>query len=337
MKFQHLIVCILLLSACKQHREVNTSFYYWKTIYKQNRVENNILSSLKSKKLYVRIMDVDLNSAQELSPVAPIKFDDSIKKNVEIVPVVFIVNDGLKNQNNAQLAKLAENILNFVKAKVVQAGATDYKELQIDCDWTATTRDKYFQLLKFIKQQNKSNVLSSTLRLHQLKNQEKSGIPPCDKVLLMCYNMGNLRQYGLQNSILDVAELKKYAGKNLSFYPMDIDIALPIFSWAVVFRNQQYAGISKRVRVENLENAQLFTQQSNGIYLAIKDLPAYGLFKNDEVRFEESKIEDLKATAAYLSPYLTEKPINLVYYHLDENLLKNYETQQLKEIANIFN
>lgn len=337
MKIGHLFIFIFLFTACKQKREVNTSFYYWKTVYKQQKVENNILTSLNSKKLYIRVMDVDINLEQKLIPIAPIKFSDAVPKNLEIVPVVFIVNDALKNQDEKQLAQLAHNVLAFVKAKVLQAGAKDYEELQIDCDWTATTKDKYFQLLKFIKKNNKTRTLSSTLRLHQLKNQEKSGIPPCDKVLLMCYNMGNLRQYGLQNSILDVAELKKYAGKNLGFYPMNIDIALPLFSWAVVFRNHQYAGISKRLNLTDLKNPKLFARKTDGLYVANEDLPAYGLLKNDEVRYEESKIEDLKATADYLSPHLSKKPINLVYYHLDNNILKNYETQQLKEIANIFN
>ncbi|TDG37807.1 hypothetical protein EZJ43_01570 [Pedobacter changchengzhani] len=336
MKFKLLVLFIFLITACKQKREVNTSFYFWKTVYKQQKVENNILNTLNSKKLYIRIMDVDLNLDQKLIPIAPIKFVDSVPKNLEIVPVVFIVNNALKNQDERQLAQLAINILAFVQAKVLQAGAKSYKELQIDCDWTATTKTEYFTLLKLLKQHDKSKILSSTLRLHQLKNQEKSGIPPCDKVLLMCYNMGNLRKYGTQNSILDVEELKKYAGENLAFYPMNIDIALPLFSWCVVFRNQQYAGISKRLNLADLKNPELFTRKTDGLYTANTNLPAYGLIKNDEVRYEESKINALRETATYLTTFLSQKPISLIYYHLDYNLLKNYETHQLKEIANIF-
>lgn len=335
MNYKYILFFIILLTACKQKREVSTSFYYWKTVYKQNKLENDVLKQFQSKKIYVRIMDVDLNIDQKAVPIAPINFVDSIANNLEIVPVVFIVNNILKNQDDKQLEKLALNILAFVKAKVLQGGTKDYKELQIDCDWTASTKEQYFKLLKIIKQHNKTKILSSTLRLHQLKNQEKSGIPPADKVLLMCYNMGNLRQFGTQNSILDVAELKKYAGKNLGYYPMPIDIALPLFSWSVVFRNQQYAGISKRVNLTDLKNKTLFNLQKDGLYLAKTDLPAFGLKKNDLVRYEESKITDIKETAQYLSSYLSEKPINLVYYNLDYVILKNYETHQLQEIATI--
>ncbi|TCC94292.1 hypothetical protein EZ428_05820 [Pedobacter frigiditerrae] len=335
MRYKYILFFIILLTACQEKREVSTSFYYWKTVYKQNKVENQHLKQFQSKKVYIRMMDVDLDINQKAVPIAPITFTDSIPKNLEIVPVVFIVNEVLKSQSEAQLTQLAYNILAFVKSKVLQSGQKDYEELQIDCDWTVTTRTKYFELLRNLKEHNKTRILSSTLRLHQLKNQEKSGIPPADKVLLMCYNMGNLRQYGKQNSILDVSELQKYAGTNLGFYPMDIDVALPLFSWSVAFRNKQYAGISKRVSLSDLQNKEIFIIQSNGLYLAKTDLPTFGLIKNDEVRYEESKAEDIKKTAEYLSSYLSEKPINLIYYHLDQNLLKNYEITQLEEIADI--
>lgn len=333
MKYKYILFFIILLTACQQKREVNTSFYYWRTVYKQNKVENQYLNQFQSKKIYMRIMDVDLDLNQRAVPIAPVSFTDSIPKNLEIVPVVFIVNDILKTQSDAQIEQLAYNILAYVKAKVLQSGQKDYEELQIDCDWTQTTRTKYFELLQKLKQHNKTRILSSTLRLHQLKNQEKSGIPPVDKVLLMCYNMGNLRQYGKQNSILDVTELQKYAGKNLGFYPMDIDIALPLFSWSVVFRNQQYAGISKRIRFADLKNTSMFGLRSDGLYQAKTDLPEFGLLKNDMVRFEDSKVENIKKSAEYLSSFLSKKPINLIYYHLDENLLKNYEINQLEEIT----
>lgn len=333
MKYKYILFFIILLTACQQKREVNISFYYWRTVYKQNKVENQYLNQFQSKKIYMRIMDVDLDLNQRAVPIAPVSFTDSIPKNLEIVPVVFIVNDILKTQSDAQIEQLAYNILAYVKAKVLQSGQKDYEELQIDCDWTQTTRTKYFELLQKLKQHNKTRILSSTLRLHQLKNQEKSGIPPVDKVLLMCYNMGNLRQYGKQNSILDVTELQKYAGKNLGFYPMDIDIALPLFSWSVVFRNQQYAGISKRIRFADLKNTSMFGLRSDGLYQAKTDLPEFGLLKNDMVRFEDSKVENIKKSAEYLSSFLSKKPINLIYYHLDENLLKNYEINQLEEIT----
>lgn len=335
MNYKYILFFIILLASCQQKREVKTSFYYWKTVYKQDSLENKYINQFKSDKLYVRIMDVDFDMNQKAVPIAPIKFDDKLPNFLEIVPVVYIVNDVLKEQSDTQIEQLSINILTYVKGKVTQSGQKDYKELQIDCDWTQTTRAKYFQLLTALKKHSKDKILSSTLRLHQLKNQEKSGIPPVDKVLLMCYNMGSLRKYGTPNSILDVAELKKYAGKNLGYYPMNIDVALPLFSWAVVFKGEQYAGISKRVGIADLKNKVMFTISKNGLYQAKIDLPQFGILQNDLVRFEESKLEDLKESAKYLSANLSDKPLNLLFYHLDKQILKNYTYNELEEIAHL--
>lgn len=329
------VLLLILLTGCQQKREVDTSFYFWKTVYQSNTIEESYLNHFKSKKLFVRILDVDRDLSGGISPVAPIKFKDQIPTNIEMVPVVFIVNDILKEINDDQLKKLAANIVQFVNGKVKQAGKSSFAELQIDCDWTATTRLSYFALLEEIKKRLSDKVLSSTLRLHQLKNQEKSGIPPVDKVLLMCYNMGNLRKYGTQNSILDVKELEKYANENLAYYPMPIDVALPLFSWSVVFRKQNYAGISKRLKFADLQLGTMFSKTNKGLYVAQKDLPEFGLYKNDEIRFEASKFEDIKQSAVYLDRYLARKPLNLLFYHLDEPTLKNFKTHELEEVTHI--
>lgn len=337
MKYKYIFFYIILLSACTKKREINTSFYYWKTVYKQDTLENSYLHHLKSKQLYVRIMDVDMSGSYtgEAVPVAPVSFADPLPDSLALVPVVFIVNDLFKTQDSSEIKQLAANISKYVKAKTEQGGKFNYRELQIDCDWTESTRKNYFRLLTELHQLNKDKILSATLRLHQLKNQLKSGIPPVDRVLLMCYNMGNLRQYGSQNSILDVKELKKYAAENLALYPKGIDLALPLFSWAVVFRDKEYAGISKRIRAEDLNNTNLFFRQQNGLYVAKMNLPDFGIKENDEVRHEESKASEVEEAANYLSSYLSEKPFNLLYYHLDKTLFKNYTVHELEKISHL--
>ncbi|MDQ8003636.1 MAG: hypothetical protein REI64_02485 [Pedobacter sp.] len=335
MNCKYILFFVILLISCQQKRTVETSFYFWKTVYQTNGVEQSYLQHFKSNKLFVRILDVDRNLNGEIAPVAPIKFKDKIPTDLELVPVVFVVNDVLKEISPSEVKKLAVNIVKFIDGKVKQAGKSSYAELQIDCDWTATTRANYFSLLEEIKKFIDGKVISSTLRLHQLKNQEKSGIPPVDKVVLMCYNMGNLRKFGTQNSILDIKELEKYADDNLRYYPMEIDVALPLFSWTVVFRKGSYAGISKRLKNIDLANSSMFLMQANGLYLVNEDLPQFGLYKNDEIRLEESKFEDIKQSAVYLSKYFNSKSLNLLFYHLDEPTLKNFNTHELEEIAHI--
>lgn len=282
-------------------------------------------------------MDVDLDENGALPvPVSPIVFKEKLPDTLTLVPVVFLVNNVLKNVTKPQLDKLSAQIIYFVNGKVKQAGKSNFEELQIDCDWTTTTRDNYFYLLKAVRKQlQQQQILSVTLRLHQLKNQKSSGVPPVNRVLLMCYNMGNLRKYGQQNSILDLAELKKYVNENLRNYPLPADVALPLFSWAVAFRDHQYAGISKKLNWNLLQQENFFQHKKTDFYLVKTALPDLGLKQGDEIRWESVSAEDLYSVSRYLSDYLKPEPLSLIFFHLDAPLLKNYTNEELEKTADL--
>jgi len=332
-----LAILLITFTSCHKKRIVNTSFYFWKTVYEQNAVEKQYFDSLGCKKLYVRIMDVDAGNNGPV-PVSPVSFKQAIPKDIHLVPVVFIVNEVLKMQSNKQLDDLATKIVYYVKGKILQSGKTDFEELQIDCDWTRTTRDKYFYLLQRIKANAslKNKQISATLRLHQLKNQKSSGVPPVNRVMLMCYNMGNLRKYGTQNSILEQDEIEKYLGDNLTHYPMPVDVGLPIFSWAVVFRQKQYIGIAKRLQSESLDNKKLFKANGLNLYTLLNDMPALGLKRGDEIRWEAIPAEKLQVAASYIEKYIISDTVNIIYFHLDQQTLKHYTYENLEETAALF-
>lgn len=333
-----LLALASLFTACHK-RQVNTSFYFWKTVYRDNPTESGWLRHFQTRKLYMRIMDVStMDGDPRPVPVSPILFHNKVADSIQLIPVVFIVNDVLRNAGHPQLDELAQKIVGFVNGKVEQAGKTIYDELQIDCDWTATTRENYFYLLKKIRADKalKAPVLSASLRLHQLKNQKGSGIPPVNRVMLMCYNMGNLRQYGNQNSILDINELKKYATENIGNYHLPVDIGLPLFSWAVAFREKTYIGITKRINKDTLDNKNQFIFKGNNIYQTLTDLPQYGLNRTDEIRWETISPNDLQAVAKYLSPLLKTDTVNIIYFHLDAAALKTYTYETLEKTNHMF-
>lgn len=334
--FSFLLVLSSLVS-CRKDRVVSTSFYYWKTVYANNATEEKYLNALKSNKLYVRIMDVDQGDNGTI-PVSPITFKAKLPDSVALIPVVFIVNNVLKNQTPQQLDDLAGKIIYYVNGRIKPSGKSSFNELQIDCDWTRTTRDNYFHLLRRIKSNAslKNKILSATLRLHQLKNQISNGIPPVDRVMLMCYNMGNLRKYGNQNSILEQDELVKYAGNNLGKYAMPIDIGLPIFSWSVVFRKKQYAGIAKRLNPERFSDQQTFKLTDKNLYTLQRNLPEYGLLRGDEIRYEALSTSQLQSAADYIQKHLSSDSVNIIYFHLDELTLKHYTYEDLEQTAAIF-
>lgn len=335
-----LCALLLLITSCHKARKVNVSFYYWKTTYQQHPTENNYLKALHCRKLYMRIMDVDLNTTGNgLVPISPITFQSSLADSIALVPVVFIVNKALMGQTHPQLDELAAKITRFVQGKVTQAGKTTFPELQIDCDWTRTTRDNYFYLLGRIKALPalKRKLLSATLRLHQLKNQRSNGVPPVNRVMLMCYNMGDLRRYGVHNSILEQSELEKYAGSNLSSYSRPVDVGLPLFSWAVVFRKHLYAGISKRMNLKLLRDSSLFDSTDNNMFQLKTDLASYGLQRGDEIRWENVPIKQLQEAARYLARYINNTDAtNIIYFHLDTPILTCYPHETLEKTAALF-
>jgi hypothetical protein len=331
-------ILLLFLAACKHDKKISTSFYYWKTVYRSNLVEDAYLKHFKASKLYLRITDVDKDETGRPVPVSPIIFEGKLPPSIQIIPVIFIVNNILVDLRSDQLAELAERVARFAKAKVNQGGRTDYNEMQIDCDWTAKTKNNYFYFLNCLKQlpELKNKLISVTLRLHQLKNARSCGIPPVKHVMLMCYNMGNLRKYGSQNSIIELNELKKYAGANLKDYPSKVDIGLPLFSWAVAFRDKQYIGISKSLSYDSLLNHQNFGRISNNLFLTKNDVPQVGLERGDIIRWESSSTDELAGICSYLSSRINNDTLNIIYFHLDQKLLKSYPYEQLQKINDIW-
>ncbi|MBK8088373.1 MAG: hypothetical protein IPK31_10730 [Chitinophagaceae bacterium] len=218
-------------------------------------------------------------------------------------------------------------------------------EFQLDCDWTVSTKNNYFLLVKEVKRLIRADhlsfadsaLLSATIRLHQVKYRSKSGIPEIDKGLLMCYNMGNLKNPATKNSILDTEELKKYLN-GLNSYPLPLDIALPLFSWTVYFSNNTYKGIVSNISKDELTAAagqwkdNLFTFSKDTV---LKNIPFQ---KNDQLRLEESTKNELLQTANYVAGKLSSKnktPV-VLFYHLDELILNKHPQHELETLFHCF-
>ena len=68
------------------------------------------------------------------------------------------------------------------------------------------------------------------------------GVPPVDRVMLMCYNLLPPLKEEDKNSILDLNELQSYLNL-VDDYPLPMDIALPIFSYHFLYQNNQLEGL----------------------------------------------------------------------------------------------
>ncbi|MEO6722636.1 MAG: hypothetical protein ABIN67_19860 [Ferruginibacter sp.] len=332
----------ILLSAAfiqcnKPVKNVHRAFYHWKSTVKLTSREMQALDSLHVNTLYVKLFDVDWDEATH-QPIPAAKLSTTSKPQLskyQIIPVVFITNECLLRIDSSQANTLANKIHKLIKDLCMLNQIDSIMEIQIDCDWTASTREKYFSILQSIKRLNTGITLSATIRLHQVKFVSKSGVPPIDKGLLMCYNMGNLKNAATKNSIIETKELKKYIG-NLQYYPLPLDVALPLFEWKVLFRNNVYMGLIEALPDKTLTPS--FCRQIANRTELLKDtlLQGYELKKGDVLRSEKSNIEDVLATAREINIQLKNTEVSVSLYHLDSVTLNKYTTHELESIYRSF-
>jgi hypothetical protein len=333
-----LLILSLLISSCnenKRPRQITPSFYYWKSILNLSSFEKQKLDSLKVKTIYLKFFDVDWDEVtRKPLPVGKLQATNGIQlKDFSIIPTVFITNECIQKIDSSQTEKLAENIYSLILEIKQSIGIDSIPEIQIDCDWTAATKDKYFLLLKNLKPQTTNYKLSATIRLHQIKFLSKTGVPPVDRGLLMCYNMGNLKDPSTQNSILETEELKKYTG-NLSNYPLPLDVAFPLFNWKVLYRNNIYTGLIQGLPDVAFNSS--FCNRTGNRYHVLKDtlLQGYNLRKGDMLRDEQSNIKEVLAAADEISKHLKNTQLRVSLYHLDSVILSKYSTHELESIYN---
>lgn len=332
------LMLFLLSCSQKKNRNVHRGLYYWKTNVQISNYEQAYMDSLKAQKLYLRFFDVDISpDGKSAKPIAIVNFG-SITPKQEIVPVIFITPRGLNAMQWQQLDFYAENIADLLSRKATSVGI-DPKEIQIDCDWTIINRDLYFELLKRLREQAffVGKSLSTTIRLHQIKYPLAAGIPPVDKGLLMVYNIDKLTDVNVENSILNVPSAKKYLDK-LGQYQLPLDVALPIFSWTLLFENDQLQGILRDVNHLDLQSKSVFKPLIKGKFQVLKDtiVKGYELKTNQVLRFENSDFDDIDVVSKYLSDNLKTDSLNILLYHCDSINFRNYTTHELEKIFSRF-
>ncbi len=343
-RFLFLLAAGMLLLSCNQqdrqpHRHITPAFYYWKSIYSPNPYEANKLRELHVQTQYIKFFDVGWNNdSKKPQPLAVIRFDKEyreILEHVRPIPVVFITNECIRQLDSASAESLAVQILQLVRDIQSVNQLQAFHELQIDCDWTVSTKEVYFVFLNYLKKLDPQLLLSVTIRLHQVKYIAKAGVPPVHRGLLMCYNMGNLRNPATVNSILDPGELKKYLG-HLNTYPLPLDIALPLFSWSVVFRNGSYVGLLK-IRASDLPVTAVSRVGENRFRLN-KDtvLAGFDCRKNDEIRYESSELQQILQASDYLGQHWKDTSARIAFFHLDSIILQKYSTHDLEIIIDRF-
>ncbi|WP_288374719.1 hypothetical protein [Chryseobacterium culicis] len=317
--FKILFLCSLfLIVSCSRKENHPYTFYYWKTRLKLDSEEKKALGKATAPYLYTRFFDVDKVNGK-FQPVAVISKDSSFQTDKQIVPTIFITNQSLLGISSEEIKFLAESIHHLVQKKSEEYHLSINNEIQIDCDWTAGTRNDYFKFLKELKRISGKEI-TCTLRLHQVKDKKQTGIPPVEKVYLMCYSTSSPLENSDKNSILDVNILKSYLSK-LEDYPVKkIEVALPIYSWGIVTNHLGKHKLINALSKRDLENPN-FRKRSDDEIEVLKDGFYFGSFLNKgfTIKAEEISEEQLEDVTVFLQKKIPH--FTIIYYQLDSKFV----------------
>ena len=323
---------MLLTFSCAKREVPIVSFYYWKTIFKLSEVEKATLKNNDVQKIYVRYFDIDLDSKNQAFPLSPIRFETEIN-GYTIVPVIYVKNKVMLN-NELDVQELAKKTFDFLQ-QINNKNKIKVEEIQIDCDWTLASRDSYLKFIESFKSIS-GKTLSATIRLHQIKYYTKTKIPNVSKGVLMYYNMGTIAVDSL-NSIYDRNIANRYI-QSLQNYPLEIDIALPIYSWAIHSRDGRVIGLRSKINVGDFKKDSNFVFQQNKYFKVMHSNYKKGtLYKsNDILKLELISQKDLFEMASDLKSNLKQSPKEIIFYDLDEINIKNYEKDIFKQVTTRF-
>ena len=328
---------LLVLGSCSKPREVTTAFYLWKSVWTPQDLDTAYLKKLNTKKLYVRFFDID-DQGKGPVPVGTIALENPKLPGLPVVPVVFITNRTFLNRTPEALDLLAERTVAKITALSETLSLAKPVEYQFDCDWTAGTKAAYFSFLDKVRQRQPGIRLSCTIRLHQVKYVLKMGVPPVDKGVLMYYASTEPTDFKARNSILENTEAAKYIG-TMKDYPKPLDIALPLFSWAIVQNPFGKIKLINGVRNAELQNnPDLYEPEEKNFYRVLKPHYLKGMWLNAGfmIKVEEVEQSTLQKAAQMLKAQLNQESTEIIFYHLDHDLQQRYPADIVQQLLNTF-
>jgi hypothetical protein len=321
------------MAGCGTRRpEPIRAFYHWRSTYAPSDTERAILSACDVRRLYVRFFDVQWDDALDVPvPTAEIDFRARPADTIEIVPVVFVTNETVARTDTDEIAPLAGHIAREADDVARRAGIR-FRELQVDCDWSDRTRDRYFTLLSSLRDSLGPGLerLAATIRLHQVKYRERTGVPPVDRGMLMFYNMGTPTPTTDENSIFTASVAARYLAR-IGSYPLPLDVALPVFRWTLQFRAGRLVGILDKTALSDLASIGPLERIGSVRARARSGfLFRGGYIAAGDVLKEETVPPDLCLRAArMLAPELRHEPRTVALFELDNRYLSAYDVDTL--------
>lgn len=303
------------------------SFYHWSHEFEMDSIETSVLQHIEnvsSKKLYVKCFDL-VNKNGKIERLSSLQWKQRPPAGLKFVPVVYIENEVFQMKHDS----LAENMKSAIELVM---GSQFYDALQFDCDWTEQTAKAYFSFLLEMKKIFKGKI-SVTIRLHQIKFPERTGVPPVESGVLMYYNMGKIAADN-SNSILDNSIGELYLDK-LNEYPLPLDIALPSYSWLVHSRDNLPVALITKWERDPRKEKRYFDEVSKGHFVSLKSGFLSGRYfkKGDKLKLEKCSEEALADAAGILQKRFKKCFNEVIFFELDSRHISSYDSAFLKSFA----
>ena len=331
-----LIVILLCLSGCTSRQTNTPAFYVWKSKLTAQDADTAYLHTLGAQKLYIRMFDVT-DQGDGAFPTADYTPAGNFSFSQEVVPVIFITNKTMLQCPPEEIKELARKCVDKIDTTYHTYFNKYPTEYQFDCDWTGKTQANYFHFLSSIRELRKEARTSCTIRLHQIKFKDKTGVPPVDKGTLMYYASSEPTDFTNKNTLLNNKEAASYIG-DINSYPLHLDIALPLYSWGLVRNPFGQIKLINGVRQATIDaQPGYYMQTGEGVYRILQSHYLKGIWVNKdyELKVEEVSLATLQEAAKLLRKKLPKENREIIFYHLDEDILKQYPTEQLKNIINL--
>lgn len=313
------------------------AFYFWQTEWSPSSALLDSLVENRIDKLYMRFFDVEWTAESHTThPVAPLRFQLAPPHNVEIIPVVYIINEVFLKMSYDDVPALADHVWQQVAAMTKENGIS-FRELQIDCDWTDSSQRNYFHFINVLNGplKNEKKLLSATIRLHQVKFVERTGVPPADRGMLMFYNFGRIQAGAAGNSIFNERDAERYASY-IAAYPLKLDVVLPMFSWSIHARDNEVVGLLENVGSVDAANFDGFRLNSQNRYIAIRPFFFRGRYfmEGDVLQIEETTPATTGQAAALARQGAgwRKRYETVALFDLNEQRLKAYTESNMRSI-----
>lgn len=298
-----LLLLTLLVASCSKKKETVHSVYYWETSLNIDSAERAFLTAHNVKRVYCRYFDVVMDDNGNPQPNATLSFDSKIPDSIEVVPVVYILNDCMKKAND----KLVLEILTRIEQMNETNNIHNVNEIQIDCDWTRSTREDFFNFLRGMRKycHDQCWSLSATIRLHQLDEEA----PPVDRGVLMVYNTGNPADISKEKPILDIRDVAPYM-KYLKDYKLPLSAAYPLYQWKILFRGKKFKEI-------------------------IHDDDDIHVFAGDTIITREPSLDDILSAEQAVEKARSDVNNEVILYHLSNSNIKRFKSSDYERIYEV--